>query len=158
MNANWPRWVFASMVKHFKDELDAYGYNVYFEGQHRENRTSAVQIEIRIDGPYLLEVSNNYWEIFNEVNILVSHAMNDTYFLGIHDVVGKIALAFKPIKIYKLGPNVTDDGSFVFCMNNEMDYKIGKKKLMISHFGQIKPTERIMQAVVEGHYSTRVKG
>lgn len=150
-NSKWSKWIFASVVQHFRTELaKTSGVSIYFEGMHKDNRTNNLQLEIRFDGPYYKELSKNYWEVKFEVNILVQAVIGSS-FLTIHKGTGIAAAAFTDsIKIYKYGEDIDDDESLFDC-----SFSMGK--IIISHFGQLNPNEKILQASVEGQYKFEIK-
>lgn len=149
VNANWPRWIFASVSKHF--DARRQGLNLFIEGQHRDTSDAGAYIELRIDGPEFREDSKGYWRVFSEINVLVSTPLDDTNF-HLHQVnIGIVAAAFTTINIYKYGTGVLDDQSLLGCYQLVHDY-IGRERLIVSNFGQIDPAVKLLQATVEGHY------
>jgi len=153
MNEHWPRWIFASITKHF----DAYkgSYPMYIEGQNRNDRTEDDLFEVRVDGPYFTEVSKGYWHIVVEVSILVQSAIKDGGFHDIHKMVGKMASAFQPIRVFRYGTGSDDDGTQLGCLQLIADLS-RRERIEISHFGQLQPALRITQATVEGHYGMQI--
>lgn len=153
INSNWPRWVFASVSKHFQVST---GLPVFIEGQHRDTRKEKDFIEVRMDGPQFTEVSKGYWKIYGEVNILVTSAMDTNNYHRIHQSVGLVAAAFTMIHLFKYGTGVDDDQSHWGCWNLLQD--TGKRqRIDIFHFGKVDVKSEIVQASVEGHYETSFK-
>jgi len=148
-NKNWPRWIFASVSKHFDANKDT--LPLFIEGQYRNTRSEKDFLELRVDGPYFTEFSKGYWRAFIEINVLVQSAMDDSNFHRIHEDVGIAAAAFSTIHVYKYGNGVDDDGTLLGCLKLVADHR-GKERIQINHFGQIGPSEGLMQACVEGHY------
>lgn len=145
-----PRWIFASVSKHFYDNKG--DYVLFIEGQNRSGvglPSEPQYFELRMDGPDVIEVSKDVFRVNIEVNIVCSAAMNDEDFHLIHAMVGHIASKFTTIGVYKLGP-VTDpvinDGSLIGCLNLN-------SRIEIRHFGQIKADVPLMQAWVEASYT-----
>lgn len=150
VNKNWPRWIFASVSKHFDAEKN--GLKLFIEGQHRDTREDKDFLEFRLDGPYITEVSHNYFRLYIEVNVLVQSTKDQTSYHRIHENVGIAAAAFwNGIKVFKYGDGVGDDDSYLGCLRLVTDAR-GKERIQISHFGQIEPKTRLLQATVEGHY------
>jgi len=148
---NWPRWIFASVSKHFSDALPS-GITLFIEGQHRATRTEKDFFELRIDGPTLREISKGCWLFRIEVNILVQSAMDDGNYHRIHQGVGDVAATFtNGIPVYRKGSGPLDDQSFVGCLQL-LESGEHRDFLEINHFGQIDVKTKIMQATVEGHY------
>ena len=146
---HWPRWVFASITKHFVDHFDAAAKVSFVEGDKRNTALEKKFYEVRMDGPRSRQLSKGYWELFVPVNILIQTTMtNDTH---LHRK--QIGVAFSgfadTISILKLGNGPDDDGSFLTCFSLE-----GNKAdpVKINDFGQVDTTVRLQQATVEGHY------
>lgn len=155
VNKNWPRWIFASVSKHFDAEKQ--GLHMFVEGEHRDTRDKLDFLEFRLDGPYITEVSKGYFRLYIEVNILVQSTKNQTNIHRIHENVGIAAAAFwNGIKVFKYGNGVDDDQSYLGCLQLVTDAR-GKERIQISHFGQIEPKTRVLQATVEGHYEMFLK-
>lgn len=153
-NLNWPRWVFASVSKHFYDRRQ--GLIMFIEGQHRNTRNDKDFIELRMDGPQYTEISKDYWRIYGEVNILVTSAMDNVNYHRIHENVGIVATAFTMIPLFKYGAGAQDDQTQWACWNLLQD--TGKRQRVdIFHFGQVDVKSEVIQASVEGHYETFVK-
>lgn len=152
-NPNWPRWIFATVSKHFADALTP----LFIEGQHRDTRELKDFFEMRLDGPTLREVSKGYWILRIEINILVQSAMDDKNYHRIHQSVGNAAAAFDAvINVYKYGNNIQDDQSFVGCLRL-LQNRETRDYLEINHFGQIDKKTKLMQATVEGHYQMELE-
>jgi hypothetical protein len=143
-----PKWIFASVAKHFDDRKQT--LPLFIEGMVRQTNKETNWAEFRLDGPYLTEVSRGQWYIEIEVNVLVESATNtqDAYIYLKN--VGIMAAAFtKTIKVFRLGDEAGDDGSLVGCLILKQEYR---EKLVISHFGETHPNEKQRQSQIEGHY------
>lgn len=151
---HWPRWVFASVSQHFVDRRQ--GLHIFVEGVHRNTRTEKDFIELRVDGPYLTELSKGYWRIYGEVNVLVQSAMDDEDFHRVWKDVGIVVAAFTSIEIFKYGDESYDDGSLLGCYKLVFDTR-GKERVQISQFGKIGPNTALQQATVEAHYEMHLK-
>ena len=147
MNENWPRWLFASITKFFDTNKST--LSMYFEGLERNSFQDLPNfVEVRIDGPYFTEVSKGNWKTYVEVNALVQSHISETDFHKIHKDVGKVVTIFdNSIPLYKYG----DDSSLFGCLDL---LQSRSERIQVSHFGQIDPDKRLMQATVEGHYQT----
>jgi len=149
VNVNWSRWIFASITKHFYDNLNA-SLKVYVEGQRRVNlRDQENFCEVRVDGPYLTEVSKGNYRIYSEVNVVVQHHMSDSNWHTIHTNIGLVQGAFTTIPIYKYGSGVQDDDSLLCCLELVQD---ARNDLETNQLGQIGPDKQLMMATIEGHY------
>jgi hypothetical protein len=154
MNENWPRWIFASVSKHFS--LNVGDLPIFYEGHKRSAEfLESDLIEFRMDGPYFLLVSRGLWTATIEVNILLQTSIDDNDFHKIHRNVGIVAKAFTDIIIYRYGEGIDDDDSYLSCLGlMQSDRK--RELLSINHFGQIDPSKQLMQATVEGHYKAEL--
>ena len=151
-----PRWIFASICKHFDDCKGDLA--LFIEGQYRNSGAPPKDfIELRVDGPYITELNKNYYKLTLDVNILVQSQMDDTNYHRIHDDVGKVASMFKNINLYKFGTALTDTQEHFGCLNLLQDTQ-RRDRIQINHFGQIDPKVRLMQASIEGHYETHLQG
>ena len=155
INKNWPRWVFASVSKHFDSRRQ--GLPIFIEGQHRDTRALKDFIEVRMDGPQFTEISRNYWRIYFEVNILIQSTMDDNNYHRIHHNAGIVAAAFTTIGLMAYGTGPDDDQEQWACANLLQDTS-KRQHLDIFHFGQIDKQVKLMQATVEGHYETFLTG
>jgi len=154
-NPNWPRWIFATVSRHFNDAAIAASIPLFIEGQHRDTLQFKDFFELRMDGPTLQEVSKGCWLLRIEINILVQSAMDDSNYHRIHQNVGILTAAFeKAISVYKLGKNDPDpdDQSFLGCLKL-LQNRETRDFLEINHFGIIDVKTKLVQATVEGHYS-----
>jgi hypothetical protein len=128
---------------------------MFLEGTHRATEDQKDFIELRMDGPYLTELSKGYWKAYVEVNVLLQSAIDDANFHRIWTNIGIVAVAFTSIPIYKYGNGPEDDDSLFGCMELLHDVR-EKQKTQISYFGKIAPSAEVQQATVEGHYELRV--
>lgn len=149
-NRHWPRWVFASVCKHFNDRKEA--LPLYIEGQHRDANPPKDFLELRMDGPYLTEESKDYWRLYIEISILVQSTVDDQDYHRIHKSVGQVAEAFtEGISVFKYGDGDDDDQSLIGCLQLVQD--LGKReRIQINHFGQVEAATPLRMASVEGHY------
>lgn len=149
-----PRWIFSSISDHFQTAADAASYPLFIEGQHRDTNKQTDYLELRQDGPSMVEVSNGVWIITIEVNILVTAGMDDADYSKIHDGVGVTANAFdRTIPVYRYGTGANDDDSLVGCLHLDQSLRGDKRTVQIRHFGQINPKDMLMQATVEAMYT-----
>lgn len=155
LDQNLPRWIFASVSKHF--DARRQGIPMFIEGQLRKTRAEEDFIELRVDGPYYTEISKGFWNVYIEINVLVQAAQDQADYHRIHKLVGVVAAAFtQVISILKLGDNVGDDDSLVACLKLLGD-KEKRERIQISHFGQVEPETGIFQATVEAHYEAQIR-
>lgn len=145
-NENWACWFIGSIIKHFDDKIK--DVKLVPDGEDivkDENR-----FQLRIDGPIIRELSNNWYNIkFNIVGTLMYH-QNDKNVLKYPMLKGHCASAFtRHICCFKYGPGF-DQSQFTHL--TEVDEAI------INDFGRIDDVARVMAAVIEGTYQTQLKG
>lgn len=150
MNPNWPRWIAASIHKHFKTEVPS-TLPLYIEGQPHSENTVPDYAELRFDGPYCHEDARDQWVLDVEVNVLVCSIPDERDTHRIFKGVGIIAAAMKPIiKVYKFGDGPDDSASvLVGCLFIKQNFN---QTIFIAHFGQIDPKVSLLQSTVEAHY------
>ncbi len=149
---NWPRWVQASVMDHFKIAATAQSFVSLLEGV--EERTTAFmeapnRLEIRINGPFIAEVSANFWHFDVDVNILIFSHMGGQLpnaYEGT-DMAGFMAeAASQSIPIKKYGTGGQDDQSLIGCLA----LKSGRKEsVKVFHFGEIDSVNRLRQMGVD---------
>lgn len=148
-NHNWPRWIFASVSKHFSDRRGTLAF--YIEGQERTVPAPKDLLELRLDGPYLTEVNKDYWRLYIEVSVLVQAIKDDSDYHRIHGHTGLVAQAFTTIPVYKFGDGEDDDQTQLGCL--ELVQNLGKReRIQINNFGQIEQSTPLLQSSVEGHF------
>lgn len=149
---NWPRWVQASVADHFKTACNNRSYPSLVEGID-ERLTSFMEetdrIEIRVNGPHIKELSQNYYQFYVDVNILIfSHmgGVSPNAYLGT-EMAGYMAqAASQPIPIYKYGTGADDDQSLIGCLT----LRRGKdESVKVYHFGEINTVDRLRQFGVD---------
>jgi hypothetical protein len=150
LKQHWPRWLFASFSKHFKDKLA--GSTLYIEGQKRATSTIADFFELRIDGPYITEENKNYYRLYTEISLLVSSALNETDYHSLQRLLGKGVDAFTAgVQIYKYGDGPDDDQSLLGCASL-LSNKEKRERLQVNNFGIIDRAVNLQQGTIEGHY------
>ena len=157
MKKHWQRWIVASVSKHFYDLLNADDFPFFIEGQWRNTRSEDEFFELRVDGPGIAEISNNYFRLYNEINILVQVAQNATDNHRIYRRIGEVHVAFTNIIVKKYGGGIDDDESVLGCMNLIVHAQGDKENINTAHFGKVNKSLPILQATVEGHYEMFLK-
>lgn len=149
-NKHWPRWIFASVSKHFKDRLTS--TKLYIEGQHRDVKIPETLFELRVDGPYLTEISKDLWHAYTEISVLVQVLKNDKNYHTIHSLCGEASAAMDTIELRKYGNGPDDDATFVIGCMRLVQSRDKRERVQINHFGQIETSTPLMQASVEAHF------
>lgn len=149
-NTNWPRWIFASVSKHFYDYSQVHELDLFIEGQTRQPSTDSDYTEFRFDGPSMQEISNRYWSINMEVNILIVSFINEEDFHKIHRSIGLVSGAFTCIPIMTYG----DDPTVQIGVMDTVQQ--GRDRILITQFGQVAADSRMLQATVEASYNMKI--
>lgn len=137
---NWPRWIHASICKHFADGLDSV-LDLLLPGQHRNDDDTTNRAELRTYGPQLQEVTASEWLARIDVNVYVVHALDNTNIYTLQDNIGTIVQLFGDIQVYNYGVGTTNIG----CL--QLDSEI-----IIRQTGQPEPDVKIERAFVEASY------
>jgi hypothetical protein len=154
LRSHWPRWIVASVARHF--DARRQGLLMFIEGENHEENV-ADYVELRVDGPFILELSRGYFKLIVEVNVFVISARNDEDLYKIYRDCGTVAAAFTgSIDVFKLGDGVDDDQSLLGCL---VLIRSGDQReaLRVSHFGQISAVTPILRSSVEGHYHMELR-
>jgi hypothetical protein len=148
---NWYRWIFASVAKHFNAIGELNEIHCHVEGFPRHTDELTEWFEVRMDGPYTKEHSDDAYELRVEIN------------LGINVVVGPDVNAYRDkqiqgiltegfvdnICIYKLGDTEEDDGSEIGYLEILTGFR---ERIVTSNFGVINAQTGINQSSIEAHY------
>lgn len=149
---NWPRWVQASVAYYFKSASTTAGFTSLVEGI--DERTTAFmeatdRLEIRVNGPNIVEWSAGYWHFEVDANILVHSYMGGALpnaYLGTTMAGVMAQAASNPIPVYKYGSGVDDDQSLIGCLTLRRG---SKESVKVFHFGEIDREHRLRQLGVD---------
>ncbi len=147
MNENWPRWIYASASKIFKTMADAYPVHMFLEGTKRQTDTKSNFIEFRMQGPRITEISNGYYRLDLEINILYSIAISDDFHLP-YKLAGKIIETMGDICVYRY-----NDGDALLGV-----LTLKRQPVLVNHFGQARADTEVLQGTVEGSYVIFLEG
>lgn len=158
MNPNWSRWVWASILNHFSTVAQSIPLPMHAEGvdERDTDDLETNHVEVRVNGPFVRELSRNYFELHVDVNILLHNFMKETNESG-YDLAtwsGIFQTACEgPINIYKFGGEVGDDSTYVGCLT----LRRGKyDSLRLLYFGQTGRVERLRQSMVDAKYEMHI--
>ena len=153
---DWTRWIFASVTKHFDDNVMTPNSIPFITEGIGERDTPFMETEdraeIRINGPFARELSANYWRVWVDINVLVTsyfgNPSKDAYTLErnlglIHEFTDTA------IPIYRYGDGIDDDGTLLGCLRPRSEKN---DSIRVIHFGQISSTDRLKQGQVDGRY------
>ena len=150
INANWARWIFASVSKHFDDRKGT--LTLYIEGQHRATSKLKEYLELRMDGPTWNEASKDYFIGNIQINVLITVAMDEEDYHRPYSVAGQVQQAFtKTIDVFRFGDGPDDDGTYLGCLQLKQNRATGDF-VELNWFGIIDTDDQLVQATVEGHY------
>ena len=159
INQNWARWIMASASVYFKAATDTIPLPFMVEGinERTEEELHSDHAELRINGPHIIELSKDFYQLHVDFNILLTDKMKETnenaYDLQTWCGVFQSAMD-GPVTVYKYGIEVGDDSSFVGCLTPRHG-KYDSNKVL--HFGQIHKVDRIRQSVVDGKFHMDLK-
>ncbi len=149
MNPNWPRWIVASVAKHFSTALENI-LPMSVEGEDGPITNDSDYCELRIDGPFARERDKGDWELYIEINVLITSIKDERDAYKIHRNNGLVGQAFiGNISVYRYGNGEVDDSGLEGCLILQSQ---GRDSLVINNFGQVETDVRVMQSTVEGHY------
>jgi hypothetical protein len=153
--AKLPLWVFASACKHFNDTIT--GIDVFTEGGDRTNIDKSDWCELRIDGPWIIDISKDVIQVKTEINVLIGTVIDDTNMYKESVNHTKIIPAFANFKVYKYGPDddAENNGDCLGAMILE-PLRDRNQRVEVARFGQIDPAIRLLQSTIEGHFQMTI--
>ncbi len=152
MNENLARWIFASIAKHFESTANGLSLPYFVEGvdERTDEEMRADHIELRVTGPFVKEVSHNYWTVDVPVNVLFTAQM----VMGGADAYNIVRWCgvfqnkmLDPIPVYKFGD---DPNTSIGCLKPK---KNSSEAVRVYHFGQLSKDDRVRQSEVDALYS-----
>ncbi len=147
MNENWIRWIYASASKIFKTMADAYPVHMFLEGTKRYTDTHSNFLEFRMSGPRITEISNGYYRLDLEINILYSIAIGTDFHLP-YKIAGKIVETMSDICVYEYN----DGDAYLGTLT------LKRQPVVVAHFGQARADTEVVQGTVEGSYVIHLNG
>lgn len=145
-NTNWSRWVYSSLAGHLHDAAGS--LPVLVEGV--DDRTDEFmqakdRAEVRVNGPTSAELSNDFWRLKVQANVVLTVQSGNPY--RIQELAGLFQAAMDQfVAVKKYGGDETQIG----CLS--------PGEVTITHFGQVDPTNRILQATVDCSYHIDLTG
>ncbi len=166
INENWPRWVFASITKHFAESDGIVLYSdwttassdlpLIVEGIPLDYKNWQNVAEIRLQGPEISEPSKDFFTLQCVVNILIQTVMSNTDLHLQMRSIGTIMSAFSDIQVYRYGTGATDDQGSLGCLHR-VDIPGRDKQIVVHQFGQIASDVKLQQAAVEATYAMNLR-
>jgi len=155
-NPSWARWLFASLATYLKQVAQDNNILVLVEGldeRSTEFMQATDRAEVRITGPFIRELSHNYWELKVDVNVLLTSRIDGpdtknrytfTRFAGIFQAAMDAAIA-----IHRYGNQQGDDETLVGCLS---PLSGRHDAVRVFHFGQINTTDGLRQSMIDAKY------
>lgn len=154
MDENISRWIQASLAVYFDTVAATIPLTFFVEGvdERSDDSMQVEHAELRVNGPYVREVSRNYWRIHVDINVMLTDYMKmsteSAYDINHWGGVFLNAM-LENLPIFKLGSGVDDDGSLIGCLTQRTGFS---EPVRLIHFGQVSREDRIRQAVVDGRF------
>ena len=154
-NPNWARWVFASVATYLKHVAQEAHLPALVEGL--DDRTTEImeatdRCEVRITGPFTKEVSHDYFHIEIVVNVLFLSRYEEQK--NQYAIIQKMGVFHEAmdgaIAVYKYGTEPGDDEHALVGCLSPVHGRNDAIRLM--HFGQVDPTDRLKQSMVDARY------
>lgn len=144
MLTKWPRYIHASMNKHFKTALDK--ITCWFEGDDKDFKLPEF-VECKVIGPAIKMIAKKQYKITAEFTAQVTvQKGNDLY--RVHDIAGILLDACTSMVIFNYDRD-TDNPVAQFCMT-----PIDTANMMF--IGQQDPKVNVLQAIVTCRYHAEV--
>ena len=137
--SRWMKWIWASVASKIKIVANSMNLPLLVEGidDRQPKNVRASHAELRINGPFIYELSHNYYEVLAPINILLVDYMvgdsSDAYRLQYWAGTFQATMDL-PIPIYRYGQDQEDDGTLVACLRVRKTRDGGVR---IIHFGQV---------------------
>jgi hypothetical protein len=155
-NPRWARWIFASLATYLKQVAEEHAIPALIEGldeRSTEFMQATDRAEIRITGPFIHELSHNYWDLKVEANVLLTSRFDgpnrkNRYTFAEYAGVFQAAMD-TAIAVYRYGNHSGDDGTLVGCLS---PLHGRKDAVRVYHFGQINATDGLRQSAIDAHY------
>lgn len=149
-NRHWPRWVHASIAKHFETILGNQ-LHLYVEGEKRQTENQENYCELRIDGPDSNQLSPKLFKLNVTIDALIVNIKSDKN-SHIHlDFVGLVLTTFtNAITVYRYGTGLDDDQTELGCLKLMPD--ASKDKVQVTRLGQTVPAELLQETSIEASY------
>lgn len=154
LNKNLARWVFASLSVYFKSITDSLNLPLLVEGvdEREPEKMQEDHVELRVNGPFVKEVSHGCWRTWIDINLLLVNRMmmstKNAYDIVQWGGVFEQAMAER-IPVYKYGSNPEDTGTLLGCLTGR---KGSSESVRLIHFGQVNKVDRIRQAIIDARY------
>jgi hypothetical protein len=150
LNPNWSRWIMSSVADYFKSVTDILILPLLTEGvdEREPEKIHYNHAELRINGPFIIEPSHNYYILNVDINILLTEIMGTKQAYDITTWCGAIQTAMEgPINVFRYGSEEGDDQAWIGCLVPRQGRNDSNR---VIHFGQISRVDRVRQSEVDG--------
>lgn len=152
-NAEWPLWITASVMQHFKAAADANSITLFFEGQDRDTADLSEYVELRLQGPHVTEQSLSCFKLEVEVSILVSVKKGGGNIYRPHAIAGLFQAAAIEVCVWDYGNGDNDP------YTHQFDLRLidGPKGKVQWHFlGQVEGNVNLLQGIIVAKYDVEL--
>jgi len=152
MIISWPKWFQASIQKHLIAVAATLPITAYVEGEDRQTDDKLEFVEIRTNGPDILQVSKNVYRIDVLINVVITVKRSIKNTWRRHELSGIFMNAMTPeIDIYRLGNSVEDDKSKFTCLplRNDLSESMG---VQFRDLGRLQTAADLTQTMLQGTY------
>lgn len=148
IHPDWVRWCYTSINKYFDDRRGQ--YELYMEGDLREEQINTELAELRIDGPEIFRPSKGTFYLELQINVLCQTHLDPRQHYTAQRMVGIFTKIFtNTIPINKYGTGPFDNGSLLGCLHLLGG---GGEAVDVNYFGIIQSDTKLLQTSIEGHY------
>jgi len=154
MNVNLPRWMFSSMVEHFRTVTPA-GVAYFVEGVDEEEASNFQNDSMlfRMDGPFAYQSSGGEEWYKVEIQILLTDlvALTGDNAYDIYAWAGIVQgdMLNSSLPIYRYGSGVEDDDSLIGCLAPDPSVT---NNIRVASYGMIDKDYRVKQVSVNGKF------
>lgn len=155
MNVNLPRWVFASLAKHFADVTATIPELRYYVEGVDEPEPGDFQNDaaaFKMDGPIAHQGSGTNWyslEIMILLTDIISQTNDSAYKIYEWAGIYQANLLNEPLSIFRYGDGPDDDQSLIGCLSPDTRVK---NNVRVVSYGNLDKDLRIKQMSVNGRF------
>ena len=153
-NKHWARWILASATKHFQTMASTNGIAFHIRGLLRKTASEDEFVEFYMEGPFIVQLSANYFRLTVGINVLYSVDITTDYHADM-ELVGKILESFTQICVYKYGDGVDDDDTYLGRLAPVQGIT---DKINVNTFGVKESNVKVKMGSVEAEYEIYLAG
>jgi hypothetical protein len=158
---NWARYVFASVATYLKAIATENSIPAVVEGLDERTEDfleSTDHLEIRVNGPFSQELSQGYFRLWVDANVLLTSRMDaEKNGYTIQRLAGIFQSAMDAsIPVWNYGDQPGDfvpaDPSTQIHLGCLSPRTQTSESIKVLHFGQVEKTDRVKQSIVDARY------